>query len=198
MGRSSKLRWAVTVGLSLALAGCGGSGRTAARPDNAALKRGLLTAGELANLSPVYSSPVHGAAGWAAGDNLPASAAKTETARLRRIGFVAGISEQMQTQTNRDRFGLTLVEQFSSTKGPPAELARSTTTNGPFTTFPVPGVPGGHGFEQDGATGGRNIAFVHGNYYYLIGSGWQGGAANGVPRAKMIAVAGQLYRRVAG
>ena len=100
------------------------------------------------------------------------------------------------TKNNSNRYGLTEVEQFNSSSGPKAGLTHTVSTDGPFTTFPVPGIPGAHGFEQTGGGGGgRNVAFAHGDYYYLIGSGWQ--SPNGVPQTAMVAVALALYHRVA-
>jgi hypothetical protein len=116
---------------------------------------------------------------------------------LHRFGFVAGISEQLSA--NQNRYGLTSVEQFSSAKGAHSELAAETDGDGPWQMFSVPGIPAAVGFGQGGGgQGGRNIAFSHGDYVYLIGSGWQNGNKNGVPQASLIAVAQQLYKRVSG
>ncbi len=135
---------------------------------------------------------------WAAADDLSPQANTAEVARLKRIGFVAGLSLPLVTKNNSNRYGITEVEQFRSSSGPKAELTHTVSTNGPWTTFPVPGIPGARGFDQgDASGGGRNVAFAHGDYFYLIGSGWQDGAANEVPRAAMIAVARALYHRVA-
>lgn len=190
------MRGVAAVWVALALAACGGS--SPPKPNDAALKRGLLTSGELAGMVPQPLSIAHGAKAWAQPLNLTGAPLQTELARLRRIGFVAGATEQLSAPGNRNKYGLTLVEQFSSAKGPPAEIAHTTSMNGSMTIFAVPGVPDAHGFDQAGSAGGRNIAFGHGDYMYLIGSGWQSGAANAVPRAKMIVVAQQLYKRVAG
>lgn len=199
MRRSSKtFPWAAAIVTALTLAACGGTS-SPPKPNDAALDRGLLTDGELAaGMNPQPAPVARSAANWIAQGDLSGPGGQAETARLKHLGFVAGISEQVSTLHNGNRYGLTLVEQFSSAKGPAAELARTVTTNGPWTLFTIPGVPGARGFEQDGSRGGRNIAFGHGDYFYVIGSGWQNGASNAVPRAQMIAIAQRLYHRVAG
>jgi hypothetical protein len=170
MARKESWSLLIALGATLILAGCGGS-QSATEPDGAALQSGLLRS----------------------------SQSSAEIARLHRLGFVAGISEQLTSANNQNRYGLTDAEQFSSAKSAEAEVAHSTVVNGPWTVFSVPGVPGARGFEESAAgEGGRNIAFSHGNFVYLIGSGWQATAANGVPRATMVAVARKLYQRVSG
>ena len=192
-----RVGWVAMLGSALLLVACGGGG--VVKPNDPALERGLLAPDEMGGMVPVHSTPIHGAAGWAAHEQVPGSTVSAETARLRRIGFIAGVSEQMSSPSSSTREGVTLVEQFKSAKGPEAEIANTTGTNGPWTLFHVQGIPGARGFEQEGGgQGGRNIAFGHGDFFYLIGSGWQGRASNGVSRAEMIAVAQRLYRRVAG
>jgi hypothetical protein len=147
---------------------------------------------------PQTTAPDNSITVWVGGESLSTSQAQAESARLRHIGFVAGISEPLASSTNTDRYGLTGVEQFKTAKGASAELVHALATNGPWTLFTVPGVPGARGFEQDGSAGGRNVAFTHGDDYYIVGSGWQKKAPDGVPRATMIAVAQTLYHHVGG
>jgi hypothetical protein len=180
----------------LALAACGGT--SSPKPNDTALKQGLLSSGQLAGMNTQGTSPDHSIALWLTGEGLSGSQAQAESARLRSIGFSAGISEQLVSPTNTDRYGVSSVEQFKTAKGASAELADAVATNGPWTLFSVPGVPGARGFEQDGSAGGRNIAFTHGDYFYIIGSGWQKQASDGVPRATMIAVAQRLDHHVGG
>jgi hypothetical protein len=180
----------------LALAACGGT--SSPKPNDTALKQGLLSSGQLAGMNTQGTSPDHSIALWLTGEGLSGSQAQAESARLRSIGFSAGISEQLVSPTNTDRYGVSSVEQFKTAKGASAELADAVATNGPWTLFSVPGAPGARGFEQDGSAGGRNIAFTHGDYFYIIGSGWQKQASDGVPRATMIAVAQRLDHHVGG
>jgi hypothetical protein len=193
----SRSSWGVLATLCvLALAACGGT--SSPKPNDTALKQGLLTSGQLTGMDPQTTAPDNSITVWLAGESLSTSQAQAESARLRHIGFVAGISEPLASSTNTDRYGLTGVEQFKTAKGASAELAHALATNGPWTLFTVPGVPGARGFEQDGSAGGRNVAFTHGDYYYIVGSGWQKKASDGVPIATMIAVAQTLYHHVGG
>lgn len=159
----------------------------------------VLHAGELAGMSA--SSPptlVGDVKIWVAGDDLSPSADAAEVARLRRLGFVAGISENLVTAGNPNRYGLSLLEHFSSAPSARAELAHQTgpsAPGGPAPHFAVPGIPGAVGFGGGTDTGGRNVAFADGPYYYLVGAGWQGSASNAVSQAKLIAVAKRLYAR---
>jgi hypothetical protein len=77
-------------------------------------------------------------------------------------------------------------------------LAYESSVNGPWTYFPVQGIPGARGFEHIGSSGnGRNVAFSDGVYYYLVGAGWSG-STNAVSRSAVIAAALVLYHRVDG
>lgn len=120
-------------------------------------------------------------------------------ATLKKEGFVAGIAEQLSTPGNGNRYGLSLVIQFASPAGAAAELKSDYTQNGPWTRFAVPGIPGAVGFDgtaNGGNHGGRNVGFTIGPYVYLVGAGWQNGAANAVPRATVVAAAQRLYSQV--
>ncbi len=183
--------------IALGLTACGGSSDSS-KPDVATLKQGVLQSGQLGGMATQSAAPLTNATDWAAADELSPQANKAEVARLKKIGFVAGLSLPLVTKNNANRYGLTAVEQFKSPSGAKAELTHTVSTDGPWTSFPVPGIPGARGFEQGGSSGGgRNIAFTHDDYYYIIGSGWQTGASNAVPRAAIIAAAVALYHRVA-
>ena len=78
-----------------------------------------------------------------------------------------------------------------------AEVAHAAASN-PSVVFAVAGIPGAVGFEQTGASGGRNVAFADGRFYYLVGDGWNNSAKDAVPRATLIAAATKLYQRVHG
>lgn len=121
----------------------------------------------------------------------------SDVARLRKLGFVAGVDESLIGKQNLG--GISIVEQFPSAKSAKAELAYETAVNGPWTYFPVQGIPSARGFEHIGNSGnGRNVAFTDGVYYYLVGAGWSGGATSAVSRSATIAAALVLYNRVHG
>ena len=160
----------------------------------------VLHSGELAGMKA--SGPVGvitGASAWVstADVGLPTSGQKADVARLRKLGFIAGVDENLVTAGNQNRGGLSAVEQFSSAKSAKAELVDESTADGPWTYFSVDGIPGARGFEALSAQGnGRNVAFTSGVYYYIVGAGWSGGSTNAVSRTTLAAVALMLYHRV--
>jgi hypothetical protein len=155
------------------------------------LTQRVLTAGQFAGMKPSKTPTVtSGAAAWAQGN-------KTEAAELRKWGFVAGVAENLVTPGNPNRYGLSLVTQFSSAAGAKAALKADSTTNGPWTYFKDPAIPGAIGFEElSGSEGGRNVGFTVGSYAYLVGAGWQQGAKNAVSRTPLLAAALLIYDRV--
>jgi hypothetical protein len=158
----------------------------------------VLHSGELAGMT--ISGPdrvTTGASAWVTNEGLPRSAQKAEIARLRKLGFVAGVDESLSSDQGRG--GISVVEQFRSAKSAKAELAYESTSNGPWTYFPVQVIPGARGFEQISNSGnGRNVAFSDGVYYYAVGAGWSGGSTKAVSRSAVIAAALVLYHRVHG
>jgi hypothetical protein len=159
----------------------------------------VLQAGELAGMKPM-SPPavVRGASAWVT-DSFPKSSRNEELARFRSLGFVAGIDENLVTPGNTDRYGLSLMEEFSSAKAARAELAHAQAVNPTWAHFAVPGIPGARGFElTHGASPGRNVGFTDGPFYYIIGAGWLGRSSNAVSRDQLISSAVVLYHRVHG
>jgi hypothetical protein len=139
---------------------------------------------------------ITGAGAWARGFYHQSD----QVGRLRKLGFVAGVGENLAVAGNEDRFGVSAVEQFSSASAARAELRYTSTANGPWTDFPVHGIPGARGFEEIAhpGTSGRNVAFADGDYAYIVGAGWNGGSANGVSRSTLESAALVLYHRVHG
>ena len=155
------------------------------------LTQRVLKAGQFAGLKPTSPPTViRNAAAFFRG-------AKALEARLRRLGFVAAVAEQLTTPGNPNRYGLSQVVQLSSTANAKSALKYYYTANGPWTLFTVTGIPGAVGFEQGSPSqGGRNIGFALGPYFYLVGDGWQNGAKNAVPRSVLQAAAALIYNRV--
>lgn len=204
--------------VAVTLAGCGGGdnkastktsttarpARTTLPPDTPAAARALgtrvLAADELPGFAPQVLSPSTSAADWAAVEVRPAQAAK-ETARLKRLGFIAGLSEQLSA-TNGDeaQTGLSLVERFPSARAAASEVAaqlRRSKASGNFKAFGVPGIPGARGFDLAGRNGaGQNVVFADGPYYYLVGTGWSTQTPQPPARADVVNGAQRLYRRV--
>ena len=113
MGRSRTLCGALAILCTLALGACGGT--SSPKPNDTALKQGLLSSGQLAGMNTQGTAPVNSISVWLAGENLAGSQAQAESARLRRIGFLAGVSEQMVSPTNTDRFGLSTTQTITVT-----------------------------------------------------------------------------------
>ena len=139
------------------------------------------------------------AAEWASAENLPPEKQGKEAARIKRLGFVAGLSEQLAS-SNGPLEALSLVERFRSPAAASQELAaqiQNSKASAGFKAFPVPGIRGARGFDQsDGQSSGHNVAFTDGVYYYLVGAGWPTGTPSPPTRAKVISAAQRLYRRV--
>lgn len=136
------------------------------------------------------------------GEQTPAGQLASETARLRRLGFVAGGSENLENFASH-LAGLSIVEEFSSASGARSELANqskqfktSIQPGGHYASFTVKGIRGAQGFGATGpGSSGINIAFSVGRYFYLVGEGSQGG---GLSTPALSAAANRLYHRVGG
>jgi prepilin-type processing-associated H-X9-DG protein len=164
------------------------------------LTKRVLTAGQLAGMRPVGSpTEVTSASAYAAAEGLNPAQLPAEVKRLNKLGFVAGVSEQLASLSNRNLGGLSVVIQFSSAASAKKNVAEEAASNGPWKYFTVAGIPGARGFDQSSSShGGRNVAFADGSFYYLIGAGWSGGAPSAVSRSALSSVALALYHRVHG
>lgn len=204
------LRGVVLAGASavMLLAACGGSSHKTSTTSSVvttppasssaslpAVAHRLLTSSEMpagftANGQPSVST---GVPQWLAQSQTPAKQVAPETARLKRLGFVAGATLALNSAKGP---GLSLVEQFRSPAGARSELKSQTLTfevAPGFQKFPAPGIPGALGFGF--GNGGVNVAFADGDYYYVVGEAVPSTAAN---QAVVIASAAKLYHRVHG
>jgi len=153
------------------------------------LTQRVLKAGQFAGMRPTSSPKVIRSVGALIQGDEPLAA------RLRQLGVVAAVREQLMTPGNPNRYGLSQVVQLSSAANAKAAL-KAYSSGGPWTFFTVTAIPGAVGFEQLGPQGGRNIGFALGPYFYLAGNGWQDGAKNAVPRSALQAAALLIYDRV--
>ncbi len=132
---------------------------------------------------------------WVQGTQTPSYQLQSETARLKRLGFVAAATLNLGSSQGD---GLSMVEQFRSPAGPRSELANTlaTVNGGPSgqVRFPAPRIPHSAGFGAPGSNNGVNVAFANGDYFYVVGE-QPNARAN---RAGVIASAQELYRRVHG
>ena len=200
-------------GTTVLLASCGGSDpkssttRTRSTSSTAPaisaavgrIRGRLLTSTELAGLTSdgvaVSATPEQ----WVSTPpQQPEAQAAAEKAMLSREGFRAGATEDF---TAAGTSGVSVVEEFRSATAARDALAfyvsrlkAPGSTAGAYVPFKVPGIPGAMGFSLGGASGGINVAFAQGDYYYLVGTG--GGGPPAI--ADLNAAARHLYHRMAG
>lgn len=199
----------------LLTAGCGGLGKTKAsssQPQAAPSRSAPLPAGAPPGLAGVRGRVLvanemkgfvpHGrralginAASWAVVDQVPPGQRAALTGMLERLGFVAGLREDLIGPNHL--VGLSTVEQFRSVAAARAELRAelALAVAGPAPAFAVSGIPGARGFGAAGS--GFNVAFADGRYFYLVGAeSPPPGVPGGPTRASVIAAAQHLYGRV--
>jgi hypothetical protein len=172
-----------------------GSAAVTPPPGTPAALRGahVLLAGDLSGFVPHgYRAPSTSAQSWVA--EYPPEQRASEAARLKALGFIAGITEQLAPAKGGgvNEEAISLVEQFRSAHGASGEIAaqlKQALAHGE-SAFAVAGIPGARGF---GSSRDANVAFSVGAYYYLVG--FESGTAT---RAQLIAAAQSLYRRVRG
>jgi hypothetical protein len=203
---------------TVVLAVCGSGGRVgaSARPGFAAsiglvasktpsgIRRRLLESHDLSGFKPGSVATYSSAKQWVSSPNDEQSAAQTaaEKAMLIREGFQAGAVEQL-TNDGTGEQGLSTFEQFRSAVAARSALAYYISnlkkpavqaTDGAYKSFEVSGIPGAVGYSLGGTTGGSDVAFADGDYYYLLGR--EGATSHDV--AGLRTAAQDLYRRVHG
>jgi hypothetical protein len=212
-----------TVVVTIAFSGCGGSSTSSSRttakaatgssgtgsaavalpPGTPAALRGahggVLLAGELPGFAPAGQPKLSTSAQSAVAEDPPEQRA-SEEAKLKALGFIAGLSERLAPAKGSGATGeaISLVEQFRSAHGANAEIAaqlKQALTRGE-SAFAVAGIPGARGFGFSASSANANVAFPVGAYYYLVGFG--SSPASGPTRSQLITAALRLYRRVRG
>jgi hypothetical protein len=198
------------------LAGCGASHRTTSStissttttttvpvastptPPRADILGRVLTNNELTGFRGSPQQIATNARSWLGGHQDPDLF--VDQSRLTRLGFIRGVRENL---SDRGTAGLSEVAQFRSDTAARAELAGEIAedksgSGGPYKAFAVPGIPVADGFSViAGGSGGINIAFVKGTYFYLVGQELgpdTGSISSGI--ANLIAAAQHLYQRV--
>ena len=158
---------------------------------------GVLLAGDLQGFVPRgYGAPSTSPQSEVA--EFPPALRASEAARLKALGFIAGINERLGPAQAVGGAGeaISVVEQFASAHGASGEVAAELkhALARRESAFAVPGIPGARGFGSSTASPpDANIAFAVGPYYYLVGYG-----SNGPTRAQLITAAQKLYGRVRG
>ena len=210
--------------VAIALSGCGGSSSSSSRTTATAttpstgtgsaavtpppgtpaalrgargVRGGVLVAGDLPGFVPRgFSRPSTSAQSAVA--EYPPELRAPEAARLRALGFRAGLIERLAPAKggSANEEAISDVEQFRSAHGANGEVASQLqlALKRGENTFAVPGIPGAHGFGSSTANPpDANVMFSVGAYYYLVGFGSK------VPtRAQLITAAQRLYGRVRG
>jgi hypothetical protein len=212
-----------TVVVAIVLSGCGGSSTSSSRttangttassatgsaavtlpPGTPAALRGphggVLRAGDFPGFVPQgYGAPSTSAQSWVA--EYPPEQRASEAARLKALGFIAGISEHLAPAQGggANREAISLVEQFRSAhdaSGNVAAQLKQALARGE-SAFVVPGIPGARGFGSSTSSTDANVAFPVGAYYYLIG--FSSPSASAPTHSQLITAAQRLYRRVRG
>lgn len=132
-------------------------------------------------------------------DQTPSTALRSETARLRHLGFVAAINQNLK---GPGQGALSVVEQFRSPASARSEFAHELAifegqAGTAFVPFQVSAVPGAAGFGESGPSGGGiNVAWADGDYYYLVGQTVS--SITKSTESKLTAAALHLYHRTHG
>lgn len=125
----------------------------------------------------------------------------SETARLRQLGFVAGVAEQLRGLYPGTNRAISSVEQFSSPAAARAELAyqHKRLSAGNATSFNVAGIPGAVGVKASNRrTASVDVMFAAGSYYYLIGSQSPRAAHGALTPRQLIGGAEAMYLLING
>jgi hypothetical protein len=148
---------------------------------------------------------IRDAAQWAA--IVEGSPAVTEPARLQKLGFVAGVREQLHGLRPLQAEAVSTVEQFRTGAGARAELrsqyeqalSAARVTGATVKLFPVAGIPGAVAWSvRGGHTSGANVSFAVGAYYYLVGSGFATGSHGAPGPVQMTQAAQSVYLTISG
>jgi hypothetical protein len=160
----------------------------------------VLVAGDLVGFAPQGRRALGiNAKSWVVAEQVPPAERAKEAARLERLGFIAGVRERLAPTVAGPAEAISIVQQFRSAQAARETLAfevRMTEAHGarPFAVSKIPTAQG-FGGPFAGNTG-YNVAFVNGDYYYLVGAGFPTGTPNAPTQANLITAAERLYARV--
>jgi hypothetical protein len=137
---------------------------------------------------------------WAAVER-PLSPSR-EGARLRGLGFVRAIDEQLHARFPAMGEAISIAEQYRSPGAARAELAHQYQqlehSHGVMSSFEA-GIPGAYGVRvAGGGIVGLNVLFSAGSYFYVVAAGYPSGARGAPTAPRVAAVAGILYLAVTG
>jgi len=170
------------------------AGVTAATP--LTLQARALRTGELPGFTvlPMHPIVVSSAEEWRWGF-WPFSRTGDE---LRRAGFVRGLSERLRGGAS----GVgaeSVVAEFRTTSGAREETANEIASDPAYIAFPVGNIRGGaHGAIMAPTGNSYVVTFSDGRFEYGIFAVFRSSAAGALAKARVIAAARALYRRVHG
>jgi hypothetical protein len=199
----------------LLLNGCGGSSKThtatSATPGGAisgpqSLVAHLPPINQFPRLQPI-SAPnvVSSPQVWVASLGLPGTPGQLDAARLTKLGFIAGVQEELGSNEPSVAEVDALVEQFHTAGAARAELryrlatARSTgrSPGYKFARFSVTGVPSAVGYStKQPANLSDAVAFAAGRYFYLIQSVLPSGSKVVITKRQLSTEANAWYRHL--
>jgi hypothetical protein len=182
------------------------AGTSQASAAKMSLTQRVLTPGSLHGFAQTQQPlAIDSAAQWAA--IVEQSPAVTEATRLEKLGFVAGVHEQLHGRRPLQAQAISTAEQFGTAGGARAELAAQYTqalsgarmTGAQVKMFPVAGIPGALAWTVRGKhTAGVNVSFAVGSYYYLVGSGFATGTHGAPGPVQMTQAAQSIYLTISG
>src|SRR4029077_15170091 len=118
---------------------------------------------------------------------FPPELRASESARLKALGFSAGLIERLAPPKGggANEEAISGVEQFRSAHGANGEVTSQNqlALRRGENAFAVPGIPGARGFgSSTGTPPDANVAFSVGAYYYIVGF-----SSRAATRAELIA-----------
>jgi hypothetical protein len=142
---------------------------------------------------------------WVASGGLPGTPGQAEATRLRRLGFVAAVQEELGSNQPVTAEVNAQVEQFRGPATANTELsyhlrqARETgrSPGYKFARFSVAGVPGAVGYSvKQAASTSDAVAFASGSYFYLLQSVVPAGSGKIVTAQQLSREATAWYRHL--
>lgn len=169
----------------------------------------VIRSGEFPGFVPAGTVLFRSVDAWISfrGAGLTARQAAAVVAAYRRDGFKVMLSENLDPAKGSDRGALSWVARFRSAAAAKAEIMTTTRLSAAihkqrgrsYEAFQVYGFPGARGFHATRpGLAGDNIVFSDGPFLYLLGDSWVTGATNPPARARLVAAAMKLYKRVHG
>lgn len=194
---------AIVVGVVIWLGGTtGSSSQTAGLSPTASvtLAQRLVAPSRPAGFVRMASGPA-GFVRMAAPTPVPA------TARLRGLGFVGGLNEQLHGVYPMQAQAVSIVERFGSAAAATAELnyrydvatTQATRSGAVVRLGHVAGIPGAVAWSlRDRGTAAANVAFTSGPYFYLVGTASPSGASGTPGLSGIVAAATSQYLQAGG